>query len=114
MRLFSCLGLVTSLLISHSTFAQNSCFTSLSDYSFTSVSNGRCIEKADFNGDGNLDLAIGNYTTSTTNQVGILLGDGDGTFGAVTTFTAGRRPLAIKAFDFNGDTFLDLAVANNF
>jgi Flp pilus assembly secretin CpaC len=63
----------------------------------------------DFNGDGKLDLAVANQGDNT---VSILLGNGDGTFQAQSTFATGLGPDAIVAADFNGDGKLDLAVAN--
>lgn len=63
----------------------------------------------DFNGDGKLDLAV---TDSAGNAVIILLGNGDGTFGAPTTIPVGNNPYAIVAGDFNNDGKLDLAIAN--
>src|SRR5208283_1612801 len=60
-------------------------------------------------GDGKLDLAM---TDSTGNAVLILLGNGDGTFGAATTIAVGNGPDAIVTADFNNDGKLDLAVAN--
>src|ERR1700730_2764672 len=66
---------------------------------------------ADFNGDGKLDLAVAN---SSSNTVSILLGKGDGTFGAKTDFGVGFRPRSVAVGDFNGDGKLDLAVANEF
>jgi len=66
---------------------------------------------ADFNGDGVLDLASGNYYDG---NIAILLGNGDGTFQGHLNFAAadGARGLAVG--DFNGDGRLDLAVANQF
>ncbi|MGA7396143.1 MAG: FG-GAP-like repeat-containing protein, partial [Solirubrobacterales bacterium] len=40
------------------------------------------------------------------------LGNGDGTFGAATNFTAGALPLTVAIGDLNGDTKPDLAIAN--
>lgn len=114
MKQFSALALLTGLLISGSSNAQNSCFTSLSDNSYSAFTNSRCICRGDFNNDGHLDLVVGNYTTATSNQMGILLGTGSGSFGTMAMFTAGRRPQACLAYDFNGDSNLDLAVVNNF
>jgi FG-GAP-like repeat/Putative Ig domain len=64
---------------------------------------------ADFNGDGKLDVAV---TDSSANDVYILLGNGDGTFGPPTTIAVGSDPDAIVAGDFNNDGKLDLAIAN--
>ena len=63
----------------------------------------------DFNGDGNLDLAVAN---SGHNTVSILLGNGDGTFQPRMTFATGQNPRWLTGGDFNGDGKLDLAVAN--
>ncbi len=67
------------------------------------------IVVADFNGDGKLDVAV---TDSSSNDVYILLGNGDGTFGPPSTITVGSDPDAIVAGDFNNDGKLDLAIAN--
>ncbi len=63
----------------------------------------------DFNGDGKLDLATAN---TTSNTVSVLLGNGDGTFAAASTFAVGSDPFNLVAGDFNNDGKLDLAVAN--
>jgi len=67
------------------------------------------IVVADLNGDGKLDVAV---TDSNANDVYILLGNGDGTFGPPSTIAVGSGPDAIVAGDFNNDGKLDLAVAN--
>jgi hypothetical protein len=67
------------------------------------------IVKADFDGDGKLDVAV---TNSIDNSVTILLGNGDGTFGAPTAIPFGNQPDAIIAADFSNDGKLDLAIAN--
>ena len=65
---------------------------------------------ADFNGDGNLDLAVANQGQNT---VSVLLGNGDGTFQApVTSFAvAGAWQLAVG--DFNNDGIPDLVATNS-
>jgi len=65
----------------------------------------------DFNGDGRLDLAV---TNQNTNSVSILLGNGNGTFGAPTNFAAGTSPRSLAAGDFNGDGSQDLVLVNAF
>jgi hypothetical protein len=68
------------------------------------------LVSADFNGDGHADLAVANKTDNT---VSILLGKGDGTFGAKKDFATGKSPVALAVGDFNGDGHPDLAVVNN-
>ena len=68
------------------------------------------ISVGDFNGDGNLDLAVAN---SGGNTVTVLLGKGDGTFAAKSeTPATGTNPSSVAVADFNGDGKPDIAVAN--
>jgi hypothetical protein len=74
------------------------------------------VAVADFNGDHKLDLVVVN---ETDNNASILLGNGDGTFKAQATYCVvtfancvGGNPLSVAVGDFNGDGFLDLAVAD--
>lgn len=60
----------------------------------------------DFNGDGQLDLA----TANESGTVSIMLGNGDGTFGAPHNFPAGSDCADLAAGDFNKDGKLDLAL----
>lgn len=63
----------------------------------------------DLNGDLIPDLAIAEQSTGL---VSVLLGRGDGGFGAGTTYPSGEAPWAVEVADWNGDGKLDLAVAN--
>jgi CSLREA domain-containing protein len=64
----------------------------------------------DFNGDGILDLAVGNINSGT---VSILLGNGDGTFQTQQTYNTGTNTFGIAVGDVNGDGKLDLVVGND-
>jgi hypothetical protein len=67
------------------------------------------IAPGDFNHDGIADLVVAN---SGSNTVSVLLGDGDATFKAQTTYATGGGPYSVAVGDFNGDGNPDLAVAN--
>ncbi len=67
------------------------------------------IALGDFNGDGNVDIAVAD---SANNRVGILFGNGDGGFTAPVFYPTGAEPVALVAQDFNADGALDLAVVN--
>jgi hypothetical protein len=71
----------------------------------------RTAALGDFNRDGRLDLAVAN---NQSDDLSILLGNGDGTFRKATTLPAGRSPLAIAAGDLNHDGTDDLVVALRF
>jgi len=59
----------------------------------------------DFNGDGFLDLAMGDGATGSIN---VLLGNGDGTFQPPVAYPAGYGGASVTAADMNGDGKLDL------
>lgn len=67
------------------------------------------VEVADFNRDGNPDLAV---SVTTTDSVEILLGNGDGTFQAAVGQKVEDGPQGFAVADLNGDGNLDLAVTN--
>ena len=68
------------------------------------------IVTADFDGDGKLDLAV---AESGQGRIGVLLGNGDGTFGLPATFATGSTPYALVVGDFNADGKSDIGVANS-
>jgi hypothetical protein len=71
----------------------------------------RSITLGDFNNDGNLDIAAGDYLY---NNVEVLLGDGFGNFGTAATYTVDGHSSYVAAGDFNNDGNVDLVSANRF
>jgi hypothetical protein len=69
------------------------------------------VTAADFNGDGKLDLAAG-----MSGGVGVLLGNGNGTFGARTDLVCdgNTHHNSVTAADFDLDGKIDLASAGSF
>ena len=68
------------------------------------------IAVGDFSRDGKLDIAVASYP-QTTNGISVLLGNGDGTFGAPSYYSAGTNPGSVATADFRGNGLLDLVVA---
>ncbi len=71
------------------------------------------IAAADYNGDGNIDLAVANYGTfGSQNTIKVLLNLGSGTFAPAVSYFAGSSPYRISAARINSDSAMDLVVAN--
>jgi hypothetical protein len=71
----------------------------------------QAVVTADFNGDGNVDVAVG---TSTPFQgIGIYLGNGDGTFRPGGSLASGVDIYDLVTGDWNGDGIPDLAGASS-
>jgi basic membrane lipoprotein Med (substrate-binding protein (PBP1-ABC) superfamily) len=67
------------------------------------------VAVGDFDGNGKLDLAAANFSS---NNVSILLGNGDGTFQGAVSYSVGSGSYFVTIGDFNADGQQDLAVAN--
>jgi len=78
---------------------------------YATGTNPQAVATGDFNGDGNLDLAVAN---STSNTVSVLLGKGNGTFGPKVDYAVGSTPKGIAVGQFRGSGHpFDLAVTNS-
>ncbi len=67
------------------------------------------VYSANLDGDSDDDLAVAN---SGSNNISILLNNGDGTFAAAVNYGAGNEPVSVYSTDLDGDSDNDLAVAN--
>ncbi|CAF4309273.1 unnamed protein product [Rotaria socialis] len=87
-------------------------FADQTTYSTGDYSGPSAVAVGDFNSDGRLDIVVANFGT---NNVGVLLGYGDGTFADQTTYTTGdySGPSAVAVGDFNSDGRLDITIANS-
>src|ERR1700712_5343879 len=80
------------------------CFTGHTEYNTGTNPNG--IVSADFNQDGNKDLAVDN---GGDNTISVFMGSASGTFGTATTYTTVMGPTGMCTGYFNGDTYPDIA-----
>ena len=75
-------------------------------------SHPRSVATGDINNDDQLDIIVAN---SGTNNIGILLGNGNGTFTQQQNYSTGNNsePVSIALGDFNNDSHLDIVVVNS-
>ena len=80
-------------------------------YSTGSGSGPSAVAVVDVNNDNKTDIIVANYDS---NNVGVLLNKGNGTFGSQTTFStgSGSEPYAVAVVDVNSDNKPDIVVAN--
>jgi hypothetical protein len=90
----------------------NGSFAPAVNYSTGTGSDPIAIFVADFNKDNQSDLAVAN---SENGNVGILFGNGDGSFQTVITYSTGfqSNPDSIVAGDLNNDNWLDIILADS-
>jgi hypothetical protein len=79
-------------------------FQSAGTYAFGAV---WAVASGDFNGDGKADLVAASISN---NSVGLLLGNGDGTFQQPIGIAVNFSPTSVVVADFNGDGKADLAI----
>lgn len=86
-------------------------FQSRSDSPIDAGLNVFGIATGDFNGDGKLDVVVG-YQDASSNNVSVLLGNGNGTFAPPVDYATGNEPGAVAIADLNHDGHLDIVAAN--
>ena len=86
-------------------------FVSQMTYSTGNGSQPCSVAVADFNNDSRLDIVVAN---SGTNNIGVFLSNGTGTFSSQMTYFTGVRsqPYSVAVVDIDNDTRLDIAVAS--
>ena len=88
----------------------NGTFTNQKTYSTGLNSRPYSVVINHFNDDRHLDIVVANYGS---HSIGILLGNGNGTFSLPTLFSLGpSQPLFIDSNDFDHDGYMDVVVAN--
>ena len=84
-------------------------FTTFTQPTFPVGERASPSEPSDFNRDGNTDISVVNINT---NNVSILLGNGDGTYGPQQLITVGGTPRGNAVLDADGDGDTDVVNTN--
>ena len=87
----------------------NISFSTQTIYSTDAHGSPYSLAVADFNNDTYLDIVVANYDF---NNVGILLGYGNGSFRSQTTYRIDSHPCSVAVGDFDNDSIPDIIVAN--
>ena len=77
---------------------------------FTGMGGTGSVSIDDIDGDRHEDVTV---VDEQSENVAILLGNGDGTFQAASFYGAGKSPCSVAIADFDGDGKRDLAVTNH-
>jgi hypothetical protein len=92
-------------------------YFSIGDSTIPLNNNHNMLVNADFDGDGNIDLAMGTYTTTNgtfEGKITLLRGDGLGSFSLPVNYPAVVTPQGILAVDVNQDGKKDIATMAQF
>ena len=89
----------------------NGTFANQRTYSTGAGSHPRALAINDFNNDSYADIVVANYDT---NNIGLFVGYGNGTFDEQKVISLGSsHPLFVTTGDFNNDNRIDIAIVNN-
>ena len=69
------------------------------------------VAAADLNGDGFIDLVVGNATAASPNTLVVLMNNGEGTFQQASTYQLGQEVVGLAVADVNHDSKPDLVAA---
>lgn len=105
-RVWLSVGVASLIGLWATAYAQNLVFTPTSRHHVGHAP--QALAAGDFNQDGWLDVVTAN---STSDDVSVLLGNGNGTFRSAVSFGVGKIPMFVASDDFDGDGKLDLAIA---
>ncbi|HXB13950.1 MAG TPA: T9SS type A sorting domain-containing protein, partial [Bacteroidia bacterium] len=98
-----------TILLNTSPLTTPGCFNPLVNFAAGRGNNPSSITNADFNRDGNIDMAV---ALANLNSVCVFLSNGSGGFGGGTIFPTGSIPVSVISADVNGDGHADLITAN--
>jgi hypothetical protein len=81
----------------------------------TVFSSPTSLAAGDFDENGDVDFAVGyeDQTVQSRTDVSVVFGNGDGTFQAPISLTAGQWPVKVAVADFDGDGHDDVAAAES-
>ncbi|HEY1685870.1 MAG TPA: FG-GAP-like repeat-containing protein [Tepidisphaeraceae bacterium] len=91
----------------------NGVFTSST---YTLAGDPQAVAIGDMNGDGKADIVVATstpYGGTAADNVTILLGNGNGTFGTPQNYALRNAPMSLALADFNGDGRLDAVTGDN-